>query len=99
MRARYRESTRQPKFDRPGEVNRYEFRSFTYFSRRLEKGSRLRVVLASPNSIYYEKNYNSGGEVARESKKDARTAHVAVYQDGEHASYLELPVVQAGGTP
>ena len=35
-------------------------------------------------------NYNSGGEVSTETKKDARTAHVTLYQDAEHPSYLEL---------
>jgi putative CocE/NonD family hydrolase len=94
-RARYRESLRKEKLVTPGSIERYEFDSFRYFSRRLDKGSRLRVVFSSPNSIYQEKNYNSGGEVADESKKDARTAHVTLYQDAEHASYLEIPAVRA----
>ena len=78
---------------RPASIERYEFASFSYFSRRLEKGSRLRLVFSSPNSIYPEKNYNSGGEVAAESRKDARTAHVTLYQGAERASYLEVPAV------
>jgi putative CocE/NonD family hydrolase len=97
LRARYRESLRKASLVKPGEVNRYEFTGFTYFSRRLAKGSRLRLVLKSPNSIYLEKNYNSGGVVARESKKDARTAHVTLYHDGGRASYLEVPVVGGRG--
>jgi putative CocE/NonD family hydrolase len=94
MRARYRESLRQERLVVPGEINRYEFKSFNWFSRRLDKGSRLRVVFYSPNSRYWEKNYNSGAEVATESRKDARTAHVALYQDVEHPSYLEIPVIE-----
>jgi hypothetical protein len=70
------------------------FDHFTFFSRRIAQGSRLRLVLNCPNSIYVEKNYNSGGVVAEETAKDARTAHVVVYHDGEHPSRLELPVVQ-----
>jgi predicted acyl esterase len=93
MRARYRESSRKEQLAKPGEVNRYEFQSFNWFARRLEKGSRLRLVFYCPNSRYWEKNYNSGGEVADESRKDARTAHVTLYQDAEHASYLEVPFV------
>jgi putative CocE/NonD family hydrolase len=93
-RARYRESLRKEKLVTPGEIERYEFTSFGYFSRRLEKRSRLRLVFSSPNSIYLEKNYNSGGDVAAESWKDARTAHVTLYQDAEHASYLEVPAVR-----
>lgn len=93
-RARYRESLHKEKLVEPGAVERYEFSTFRYFSRRLEKGSRLRLVFSSPNSIYQEKNYNSGGEVADETRKDARTAHVTVYQDAEHPSYLEIPTVR-----
>ncbi len=94
MRARYRESLRQEKLVKPGEINRYEFNSFRFFSRRIAKGSRLRLVLRSPNSIYGPKNYNSGGVVAEESGKDARTAHITLYHDAEHPSFLELPVVK-----
>jgi putative CocE/NonD family hydrolase len=93
LRARYRDSA-APKFAKPGEINRYEFSGFTFFSRRIAKGSRLRLVLASPNSIYQEKNYNSGGVVAEESGKDAHTAHVTLYHDRDHPSSLELPLVK-----
>jgi putative CocE/NonD family hydrolase len=92
LRARYRESLRRERLARPGEINRYEFTRFTTFARRLVKGSRLRAVLRSPNTIQLEKNYNSGGVVAEESAKDARTAHVTLYHDAEHASFLGIPV-------
>jgi hypothetical protein len=49
-------------------------------------------MLRSPNSIQVEKNYNSGGVVASESGKDARTAHIALYHDAGHASFLDLPI-------
>jgi predicted acyl esterase len=74
---------------------KYDFHGFTFFSRRIAKGSRLRLMLRSPNSIQLEKNYNSGGVVANESAKDAHTAHIAVYHNAGHASYLELPISRA----
>jgi putative CocE/NonD family hydrolase len=95
MRARYRESLRRQKLIKPGAILDYEFRAFSYLSRRLARGSRLRLVFCSPNSIYLEKNYNSGGVVAAESAKDARTAHVKLYHDAEHPSCLEIPVAEA----
>jgi len=98
VRARYRESLRQEKLVVPGEINRYEFDGFTFFSRQITKGSRLRLVITCPNSIYLQKNYNSGGVVARESAQDARTAHVTLHHDGEHPSYLELPIVTPAAT-
>jgi uncharacterized protein len=94
MRARYRESLKQEKLVTPGEINRYQFDGFTFFSRRIAKGSRLRLVLCSPNSIQLEKNYNSGGIVANESGKDARTAHISLYHDTQHASSLEIPIAK-----
>ena len=94
IRARYRDSAVTEKLAKPGEIYRYEFSGFTFFSRRIAKGSRLRLVLTSPNSIYTEKNYNSGGVVAEESGKDAHTAHVTLYHDGDHPSSLELPLVK-----
>ena len=94
MRARYRDSRREEKLVKPGEINRYEFSSFGWFSRRVSKGSRLRLLLISPNSSALEKNYNGGGIVAEESAKDARTAHITVYHDAAHPSVLEIPVVK-----
>jgi putative CocE/NonD family hydrolase len=94
LRARYRESLTEQKLVKANEINRYEFKGFTFFSRRVEKGSRLRLILVCPNTIQLEKNYNSGGVVAQESAKDARTAHIALYHDVGHESYLEIPVVR-----
>jgi uncharacterized protein len=93
LRARYRESLRTENLVTPGEINRYVFDGFTFFSRRIATGSRLRLVISSPNSIFGQKNYNSGGVVAEETAADARKVKVTLYHDEEHASYLELPVV------
>ena len=93
-RARYRDSLTEEKLVKAGEINRYEFKGFTFFSRRVEKGSRLRLLFVCPNSIQLEKNYNSGGVVAQESAKDARTAHITLYHDAGHESFLEIPMVR-----
>ena len=93
-RARYRESLSEEKLVKPLEINPYVFDDFPFFSRRIAKGSRLRLVLNCQNSINWEKNYNSGGMVADETAKDARTAHITVYHDAAHPSRLELPIVQ-----
>ena len=44
------------------------------------------------DSMFWEKSYNSGGDVAAESVWDARTAHVTLVHDAEHASVLEIPI-------
>jgi predicted acyl esterase len=56
------------------------------------RGSRLRLVISSPNSIFWQKNYNSGDVVTEKTAKDARTAHVRVYNDATHASVIQLPL-------
>jgi hypothetical protein len=94
LRARYRESPRKEKPVTPGKMTRYEFKQFWFFSRQIVAGSRLQLVFWSPNSIHLQKNYNSGGLVAEESAKDARTAHVVMHYDPSHPSYLEIPVAK-----
>ncbi len=94
MRARYRESTRQEKLVTRGKTEKYVFDNFAFFSRRIAKGSRLRLFVHCPNSAGLEKNYNSGGVVAQETGKDAKTAHVTLVHDMEHPSALEIPIVK-----
>lgn len=91
-RLRYRESLREAKLVKPGEIVRCDFNPGLFVARRLMKGSRIRLVISSPNSILWQKNYNSGGVVADETAKDARTAHVNVYHDPEHASAIQLRI-------
>src|SRR5438309_4214411 len=91
-RLRYRESVRQEKLVNLGEAVRCDFDPGLFIARRMAKGSRLRLVISAPNSIYFEKNYNSGGVVANETAKDARTAHVRILHDAEHASVLDVPI-------
>ena len=94
LRARYRESLQNAALVTPGQITQYNFDGFTWFSRRVPQGSRLRLVLSCINSIFYQKNYNSGGDVEKESGKDARVAHVTVYHDTEHPSAVEIPIVK-----
>jgi uncharacterized protein len=90
-RLRYRESLREAKLVKPGEIVKCDFDPGLFVARRLMKGSRLRLVISSPNSIFWQKNYNSGGIVADETARDARTCHVKVYHDATHGSPIELP--------
>jgi putative CocE/NonD family hydrolase len=94
IRARYRESLRVEKPVPAGKAEKYVFDQFSFFSRRIGKGSRLRLFINCPNSPSLEKNYNSGGVVAAETGKDARTAHITLLHDTEHPSALELPIVK-----
>jgi uncharacterized protein len=91
-RLRYRKSLREPKLVKPGEIVRCDFNPALFVARQLMKGSRLRLVVSSPNSILWQKNYCSGGVVAEETAKDARTCHVQIYHDAAHTSAIQLPL-------
>ena len=93
-RARYRDSLREEKLVPAGEVVHYTFDTFTFFSRMVARGSRLRLGFTSPNSIQLEKNYCSGKTVSEESGADARTAHITLHHDAKYPSCLVLPVVK-----
>jgi uncharacterized protein len=95
MRARYRESPREAKPVELDRIDKYVFDNFTFFSRQIAQGSRLRLVVRSVNSTSREKNYNSGGVVAAETAKDAKNVHISLAHDAEHPSALELPIVKA----
>ncbi len=95
LRARYRRSFTSPEFVTPGRVEEYVFGRLPFVSRRLEKYSRLRLVVSCPNSPYSQKNYNSGGDVAQETAADARPASITVHHAAPHASYIVLPFGEA----
>jgi uncharacterized protein len=92
QRARYREDPRRAKLITTREPLRYDFDGFTFTSRRVHKGSRLRLVIGPVNSIYSQRNYNAGGDVSAESVRDARTVTVKLYHDRSHPSALIVPL-------
>jgi putative CocE/NonD family hydrolase len=94
QRARYRESERQAKLVTTREPLKYEFDSFTFTSRMVRKGSRLRLVVGPVNSTYSQKNYNSGGDVSSETLRDARAVTVKLYHDKSRPSTLFVPIGQ-----
>jgi uncharacterized protein len=95
LRARYRKSLRDAQPVKPGAIERYDFDHFTFTARRIAKGSRLRLILAPVNSLWSQKNYNSGGIVANESGKDARKVTVTLYHDASRPSALYVPIAAA----
>jgi predicted acyl esterase len=94
LRARYRESSREPKLVATHAAQRYDFEHFTFVSRQIGKGSRLRLTIAPVNSIFSEKNYNAANPVAEQSMKDARPVTVTLFHDRAHPSALYVPLGQ-----
>lgn len=94
LRARYRDSLREAKLVTSKAPLRYDFNRFTFVSRQIAKGSRLRLVVGPINSINTQKNYNSGGVVADETMADARPVMVKLLHDKAHPSALYIPFGQ-----
>lgn len=92
IRARYRESNREAHLVRTADALRYEFEQFSFVSRRLPRGHRLRLVIGALHSIYLQKNYNGGGVVSEESVQDARSVTVRLFHDDAHRSALYVPI-------
>lgn len=91
IRARYRESLREIRPINTTEPLSYEFERFSFVACLLKRGSRLRVVIGPINSIYTQKNFNSGKVVSDESMADARTVTVKLFHDQRHPSALHVP--------
>lgn len=91
-RARYRKDLRNAEPVPPNKIERYDFASFDFTARRLGKGSRLRLVFGPVNSMYAEKNYNSGGVVSAESGANAKSVRVTLHHDARYPSSLTIPI-------
>jgi len=93
LRASYRDGVERPARPvEPGKIERYRFDRFHWFARRLEAGSRLRLVIGPLNSPDVDKNYQSGGSPLTETIGDARTGTLHLYTGPDHPSTLVLPV-------
>ena len=94
LRARYRTGKFTPTLVSAKTPLPYDFTGFTFASRLMPAGGRLRLVIGPVNSLGVEKNYNSGGKVEDETAADARTVSVTLAHDRAHPSALFVPIGQ-----
>jgi len=90
IRARYRESATTPTLLEPGRVYQFEI-DLAATANTFLRGHRIRLEIASANFPWYDRNPNTGGDPARETR--IQPADQAVYHDAERASYLSLSVL------
>jgi putative CocE/NonD family hydrolase len=94
IRARYRESMRDPVLMEPGHI--YEFNiTLGDISQVFKAGHKIQVDISSSNFPEYDRNLNSGGSLYTETKEDIKIANNTIYHDAEHPSYITLPVMRA----
>ena len=96
IRARYREGVRNPRLISTRLPLRYDFESFTFVSREIRPGHRLRLVLAPTGrltqALFTQRNFQGGGVIANESIDDAKSVGVSLFHDQNHPSVLLLPI-------
>jgi hypothetical protein len=98
MRARYREGLRNPKLIDTEAPLEYAFDTFTFVSRQIKRGHRIRLVISPvgrvTQAVFSQRNFNSGGIVAEESVGDARPVTVRLSHDTVHPSVLHVPIAR-----
>ena len=91
IRARYRSSRQQPELLKPGEVYDYTI-DLVATATRFPAGHRLRLEISSSNFPRFDRNTNTGGEIATESGWRVAVQHVL--HSAAHPSWLELSVIE-----
>jgi putative CocE/NonD family hydrolase len=92
LRARFRESFRQPQVMTPGQVYRFDVDLWAT-AQLFRAGHRLRVHVTSSDFPRYDRNLNTGGAFGEEVV--GRVAVNSVLHDAQHPSHLLLPVFPA----
>lgn len=90
IRARYRKSFTTPTLLHPNEVADYDIELWA-LGNVFKKGHRLRFVVTSSCFPYYDRNLNTGGDIA--TGTTMVSAKQTLYHSGSRASYVLLPVL------
>lgn len=93
LRARHRDGLREVRMMEPDVVEQLVFDHFFWFSRLVEKGSRLRLFIRPANGLQQQRHYNAAKPVHEQTADDARTATVRLHHSDDYPSRLVLPVV------
>ncbi len=94
VRARFRRGVDRPQLAEPGKVETWKFERFWWTCRRLQAGSRLRLVVAPVDSPNWQKNHHTGGRIGFERPADARVAAVSLHHSRRRPSVLRLPIAK-----
>jgi putative CocE/NonD family hydrolase len=90
VRARYRESTKQPAAVTPGKIYKYTIDLWAT-ANVFKSGHRIRLYVSSSNFPRFNRNLNTREDIG--SGSQAVRAHQTIYHDREHGSALVLPII------
>lgn len=92
LRARFRDSNREPSLLKPGEIYEYHL-DLWQTGVEMPAGNRLRVEVCSASFPFFSRNLNTGGH--SETETNFVTAQQTIYHDANHPSHVLLPVIPA----
>ena len=90
IRARYRSSQEKPELINPGQIYKFNIDLWST-SNVFLKGHKLRLEISSSNFPRFDRNLNTGEDMA--SGQHFVTATNTIYHDAQHPSALILPIV------
>ena len=90
VRARYRESSREPSLLESGQIYRFQI-DLVATSNVFKQGHRVRLEISSSNFPRFDRNLNTGKPLGRDSAM--LTARQRVFHDPEHPSHILLPII------
>ena len=91
LRARFRNSARQPELLEPDEVYEYTF-DLWHMGVTITPGSKIRLEITSACFPDFSRNLNTGGN--NEHETEYITASQRIYHSEEYPSHLLLPVIE-----
>ena len=91
VRARFRESYREMKLIKPGEIYEYNI-EMNNIAIQFKKGHRIRLEISSSAFPYFLKNQNTGNDIGTDT--ESVIARQKIYHNKDFPSYLELPILK-----
>jgi putative CocE/NonD family hydrolase len=93
LRVRYRESFSDPRLMEPGRI--YEIRIDLMATGNLfAAGHRIRLEVSSSNFPRFDRNTNTGGDIATDGYADLVVATNRIYHDANRPSHVVLPLIE-----
>ncbi len=93
LRARYRNSLAEPELLEPGKI--YELCLNLWATANVFlPGHRIRLEVSSSNFPRFDRNSNTGGNIAGETREQYQPAINRIFHDAAHPSHLILPIIE-----